>query len=319
MINIADIAAPVAADFVRFTDLLKSSISSPYTMLGSYSQHIVEVRGKMMRPLLGLLCARLHSDTLSDRVIVSALIFELLHHATLIHDDVIDEAYSRRGEMTVGALLRSRTGVLVGDFLFAKGLRQAASQGAFAEIEVATAAIEAVVEGELRQNENTRTLAVDSAEYFAVIDLKTGALLEGVAKACAISVGASAEQIAAMARFGALIGRAFQIRDDILDYTGSAKTMGKAPYNDIKERKITLPLICAMQNSGGKKDVLAKMRQSDVKFVVDFVVNNGGVDGAEKVMQATYNEAVAILGSYPDSEVKKSLELFAAYAISRTK
>lgn len=318
-ISLQDIAHPVEAEFGHFRTLLRASIASEHRTLKPLAQYIIEPRGKMMRPLLGLLIARLHGGAVGERTEAVALLFELLHHATLIHDDVIDEAYTRRGELTAGAMLRSRAAVLVGDFLFGKGLMEAARVGAFAEIQVATHAIELVVEGELRQSENARTLKVGRQEYFDVVGLKTGALIAGVSLGAAISVGADKEQCEAMKQFGDMLGVAFQIRDDILDYTGSPLVTGKALYNDIKERKLTLPLILAIEKGGDRLHVLADLRAGETMRVVDYVERMGGVAAAEVVMREYFDRAMALLAPYPDSEFKRSLELFATYAISRDK
>lgn len=318
-ISLSEIAKPVEVEFKHFRTLLRASIASEHRTLKPLAQYILEPRGKMMRPLLGLLVARLHGSEISERTETVAMLFELLHHATLIHDDVIDEAYTRRGEFTAGAMLRSRAAVLVGDFLFGKGLMGAARVGAFAEIQIATHAIELVVEGELRQSENARTLKVDRQEYFDVVELKTGALIAGVALSAAISVNADNEQCEAMKQFGKLLGIAFQIRDDILDYTGSTLVTGKALYNDIKERKLTLPLILAIEKGGDRLHVLADLRAGETMRVVDYVKRMGGVQAAEVMMKDYFDRAVALLKPYPDSEFKHSLELFATYAISRDK
>lgn len=317
MSSLQTIIAPIESDFDAFKLLIGSTVASNHKMLGPIANYILTSKGKMMRPILGLLTAKLHAQTISNRTMSAAMLFELLHHATLIHDDVIDEAYTRRGELTAGALLRSRAGVLAGDFLFAVGLRQAAVSGAFTEIEIATQAIENVVEGELRQSENARRLVVDLEEYYSVIDLKTGALIAGVAAAGAIGAGAEKSECEKMAKFGSLVGRAFQVQDDILDYTG--KESGKSLYNDIKERKITLPLIAAIDKLGSKTEVLNKLKNGKIDFVVDYVKQGGGIEAARGVMDSICGDAVALLDNYANSPIKESLKAFATYAIYRNK
>lgn len=314
---INDIALPIQDDLAQMKQRIKASIASSYDILGPISSHLIELRGKMMRPMLGMLCARLHGQ-INDKTYASAILFELLHHATLVHDDVIDEAYLRRGESTLGAMLRSRSAVLAGDFLFAKGLTQASVAGAFAQIEIATRAIERVVEGELAQSANSRTLDVDMAKYINVVRLKTSSLLSGVAQACALSVGASDEQCVAMRDLGDALGVAFQIQDDILDYTGSLAT-GKTLFNDIRERKITLPLLLAIEKYGNKQAPLSWIRQGKVEKVADFVLSSGAIQASREVMLSYHSRAMELIAAYESNDITQALSLYAHYVINRTK
>lgn len=312
-----EISKPVNSDIEQLKGLLRRSVASPYDILGPISVHLVELRGKMMRPMLGLLCAKLHGE-INDKTYATAALFELLHYATLVHDDVIDEAYLRRGESTLGAMLRSRQAVLVGDFLFAKGLTQASEIGAFAQIEIATRAIERVVEGELAQSENVRTMSVDLDSYLNVVRLKTSSLLVGVGEACALSVGATPGECLSMRELGDVLGIAFQMQDDILDYAGSLET-GKTIYNDIRERKITLPLLMAIDNGGQRSKVLSYMRRGDVDRVVEYVSVNNGVQAARDMMQKYYDRALELIAMYPESDVTRSLRAYANYVVNRNK
>ncbi|MEF9950929.1 MAG: polyprenyl synthetase family protein, partial [Mucinivorans sp.] len=272
---IKEISAPIEEELAELKIKLQAAIASPYHILGPISTSIIELRGKMMRPLLGLLVAKLHQGQVNEQVYATAVLFELLHHATLVHDDVIDEAYLRRGEATLGAMLRSRSAVLVGDFMFAKGLTAASTAGAFAQIEIATRAIERVVEGELAQSENQHRQSLLLQDYINVVELKTSSLLSGVAQASALAAKATQSQQEAMQILGNELGIAFQIQDDILDYIGSAAT-GKALYNDIRECKITLPLLLAVENGGHRASVLSWLRKGNVAKVVEYVKLNKG-------------------------------------------
>lgn len=315
--SVDKLSESVAAELVELKVRLRGAIVSQYDILGPISRSLIELRGKMMRPILGLLSAKLNGQ-IDDRVYATAILFELLHHATLVHDDVIDEAYLRRGEATLGAMLRSRSAVLVGDFLFAKGLTAASRAGAFPQIEIATRSIESVVEGELAQSENARKHSLSLDNYINVVRLKTSSLLSGVSEACALAAGAQESACRAMRDLGDVLGVAFQIQDDILDYVGSSAT-GKALYNDIRESKITLPLLLAVRSAGSSSKVLHDMRRGRVEAVADFVVSRGGIDASREMMRGYYDRAMDILAQYPQSDVRSSLELYASYVINRTK
>ncbi len=315
MSSLKEIATPVAEEFAQVKAILKEQISSQHRVLGEIAEHLLQLRGKMMRPLLTLLTAKLHS-TPTTRTCSVAATFELIHNATLIHDDVIDEAYTRHNELTLGALLRSRSAVLVGDYLFSKGLTIASKAEAYAEIDIAVGAIEALVEGELRQSRNVRTLDVDRSEYFEVINLKTSSLIAAAAKSGAVSVGASEEQQQLMFSLGQSIGSAFQIQDDILDYVGDEKT-GKKLYNDIKERKITLPLIMAMEVGG--MSVIKDLRAGRTERVARFVEEHRGIDLAREECDRIIDRGISLLDSYVDCEAKASLVSIAHFAAKRDK
>lgn len=315
MSRLNDIAAPVADDFSKTKEILKSQINSQHQILGSVAQHLLSFRGKLMRPLLCLLAAKLHSQP-TEKSHSAAAAFELIHNATLIHDDVIDEAYTRHDELTLGALIRSRSAVLVGDYLFSKGLALASKAKAYHEIDIAINAIEALVEGELRQAKNAQTLKVDRREYFEVINLKTSSLIAASAMAGASSVGATAEEQQLMYSFGQAIGSAFQIQDDILDYASDANS-GKKEFNDIKERKITLPLIMAMEVGGNS--VIKDLRGGKIEKVAKFVSDNQGVNLAAKECQKIIDDSIKLLDTYPDSAVKESLIELAYFAAKRTR
>lgn len=315
--SVDKLSEPVSEELGELKVRLRDSIASHYDILGPISRSLIELRGKMMRPILGLLTAKLNGH-IDDKVYATAILFELLHHATLVHDDVIDEAYLRRGEATLGAMLRSRSAVLVGDFLFAKGLTAASRAGAFEQIEIATRSIESVVEGELEQSENARKHSLSLDNYIKVVRLKTSSLLSGVSEACALAAGADGEACRAMKELGDVLGVAFQIQDDILDYVGSSAT-GKVLYNDIREGKITLPLLLAIDRAGSSTVVLAAMHRGKVDQVAKFVESNGGIEASRDMMHDYYDRAMAILASYPESDVRRSLELYASYVINRAK
>lgn len=315
MSDLNQIIAPVADEFCRVKESLREVIISHYPTLGDISRTLLAQRGKMMRPMLTLLAAKLHGGVATPKSESVAMMIELIHNATLIHDDVIDEAYTRHGELTVGALLRSRSAVLAGDYLFSRGLSLASQTGAYEELNIAIAAIEALVEGELRQADNARKMVVDRDAYFEVIRLKTASLISAAAQIGAVSVGATPAEQELMREFGHKVGIAFQIQDDILDYT-SEKT-GKPRYNDIVERKITLPLLCAIERGG--TSVLGDIRKGKVERVAEFVEKNGGIEAAIDQNRNIIGEAKAMLDHYEQNEVVASLRMMADFAGIREK
>ncbi len=316
MVNLSDIVRPVEAEFGEVKELLKGALSSRYRELGEVASHLLSSRGKLLRPLLTLLSARLCAQSVTHKTINMAATVELVHSATLTHDDVIDEAYTRHDQLTLSALVRSRSAVLIGDFMFSRGLSLASKVKAYDELDIVIGAIEALVEGELRQSRNARRLKVTQQEYFEVVDLKTSSLISAAAEVGVVSVGGSEEQRADMRDFALAVGCAFQIQDDILDYLPKSKS-GKTPYNDIKERKITLPLIMAIQSGGD--GVLGDLRAGRVQRVADFVEKYDGVRGAEELMEGIVDRAIEKMMEYPQSDVRDALISVAKFAANRSK
>lgn len=315
MNSLKQITAPIEAEFARVKESLREVIVSDYPTLGDISRTLLAQRGKMMRPMLTLLTAKLlggQSTTKSEAV---AIMIELIHNATLIHDDVIDEAYTRHGELTTGALLRSRSAVLAGDYLFSRGLAIASSTKAYEELDIAIRAIEALVEGELRQAKNAQKMVVDLDEYFEVIRLKTASLIVAAAECGAVSVGAGAADRAVMVDFAHKVGIAFQIQDDTLDYTSDST--GKPRYNDIVERKITLPLLLAIERGGAS--VIKDLRRGEIARVAQFVATHQGVELASEQSTKFIDQAIAALDKFEPSEVKQSLISLAEFAAVRKK
>lgn len=311
----------VTQEMEQYNTLLRDAISSRHKALGTISQYLLSPSGKQMRPMLTLLTAKLHGEV-GAKSYSAAMLFELLHWSTLIHDDVIDEAYIRRGELTIGAMIRSKSAVLVGDFLFTRGLAVAAEAENFQAIVSATRTIEEVVEGELLQSEHASKLNTTAENYFEIIRLKTAALIASAAQAGAASVGASEQQVALMYEFGEILGIAFQIQDDILDLEATPG-LGKVKYNDLRERKITLPLIHAMERAGRKEALYhlrrASTKQQSIEWLLEFIRTNGGVEYASGIMHEYHNRAVEILSQYPESEVKNSLLAYCNYVVGRKK
>ena len=277
-----------------------------------------------MRPLLVFLTARLNGET-SEAAFVAATFIELLHTASLVHDDVVDDANERRGALSINALWNSKIAVLVGDYLLSKGMLISVEKNRFDMLEIVSEAVKSMSEGELLQLQKARKMNLREEDYFKIILSKTAALLSACTACGARSVSDDPDVIHNMKDLGENIGIAFQIRDDILDYEGTGLT-GKKVGNDIKERKITLPLIHALEQApvSRKKHILSivkkrKKTKSEISEVISFVSDYGGIEYAEDKMMLYRDKALAILDSYPDSDVKESLKEFVNYTTSRKK
>lgn len=331
MANLDDIILPVEAEFRAFGSLLREVTVSEQPFMRPITRDILRSGGKQMRPLLTLLTAALHGDAGDGRVQAGAVLIEMIHWSTLVHDDVIDEAYVRRGQWTPGTLLRSKSAVLVGDYLFSKGLAQASRAQAFGAIRSATRAIELIVDGELMQMEHARRMDNTEAVYMDIIRHKTAALLASAAECGALPAfgdEAEAEQVRNMYRFGELLGLAFQIKDDLLDFgfaeDGSRLKTGKVLCNDLRERKMTLPLIHALEDipAAERRRVLGHLRRAaesngSVEWLRDFVGHSNGVAYSVRMMEGYHGEALELLSVYPDSPARRALEAYAQYVVGR--
>lgn len=332
MAQLNDIIAPVGDEFRAFRRLLDETTLSEQPFMRPITRDILRSGGKQMRPLLTLLTAALHGDAADPKVLAGAVLIEMIHWSTLVHDDVIDEAYVRRGQWTPGTLLRSKSAVLVGDYLFSKGLAQASRANSFGAMHSATRAIERIVDGELMQMEHARLMDTTETVYTDIIRHKTAALIAsaaecGVLPACGDD--ADVPQVRNMYRFGELLGLAFQIKDDLLDFgfaeNGSRLKTGKVSCNDLREGKMTLPLIRAAEGlSQRERRVVrnhlrrAAEHNGSVEWLRDFVGGSDGVAYSVGVMERYHREALELLEDYPDSPVRRALEMYAAYVVGRT-
>lgn len=331
MANLDDIILPVEADFRAFGELLKEVTVSEQPFMRPITRDILRSGGKQMRPLLTLLTAALHGDEGDPKVQAAAVLIEMIHWSTLVHDDVIDEAYVRRGQWTPGTLLRSKSAVLVGDYLFSKGLAQASRAGSFGAMRSATRAIELIVNGELMQMEHARLMDNTEAVYMDIIRHKTAVLIASAAECGVLPVfgdDPDAPQVRTMYRFGELLGLAFQIKDDLLDFgfaeDGTRLNTGKVLCNDLRERKMTLPLIHALEEApqAERRKVLKHLRRAaedneSVEWLRDFVGRSTGAAYSVQVMEGYHREALVLLEAYPDSPVRRALEAYAAYVVGR--
>ncbi len=324
MSSLSAIKKPVEKDMAEFEAYFNRTMKSDVPLLKIVLNYILRRKGKQMRPLLVFLAAKLNGE-INEATFVAATMIELVHTASLVHDDVVDDAQERRGALSINALWNSKIAVLVGDYLLTRGLLISVQTMRYDMLEILSEAVKSMSEGELLQIQKARKLNIKEEDYYKIIRMKTAAIISACTACGARSVTSDTEIIMIMKDLGDNIGIAFQIRDDILDYEGNGLT-GKAAGNDIKERKITLPLIYALEQSANskKRHILSIVRsrkktKSEINEVIDFVAEYGGMQYAEMRMNQYRDKALAILDSYPDSEVKNSIREFILYTTSRNK
>jgi len=303
----------------------KASMISNVPLLNRISHYIVRRKGKQMRPMFVFLVAKMVSNgDFKERTYRGASIIELIHTATLVHDDVVDDSNRRRGFFSLNALWKNKIAVLVGDYLLSKGLLLSIDNDDFDILKHISVAVREMSEGELLQIEKARQLDITEDVYFDIIRKKTATLIAACTAIGATSVDADKEEIEKMREFGELIGIAFQIKDDLFDY-GEEK-IGKPTGIDIKEKKMTLPLIYTL-NHCSKKDKRwlinsVKNHNKDrkrVKEVISYVKQNGGIEYTIEIMKEYQQKALQILKDYPSSEYKDSLITMVNYVIEREK
>jgi octaprenyl-diphosphate synthase len=318
MKTISDIIGPELKEFeAKFSDAVKSNTP----LLDTVMRYIIERKGKQMRPMFVFLCAKLHGNVTESTHRAAALV-EMLHTATLVHDDVVDEAMERRGFFSINAIWKNKIAVLVGDYLLSKGLLLSTTNNEFEHLHILSDAIRQMSEGELLQIEKTRKLNIDEAVYFEIIKNKTASLLSSACGVGAYSSTQNKEICEQMKLFGEKTGIAFQIKDDLFDY-GTAN-VGKPTGNDIKEKKMTLPLIYTLNNvdKNTRKEIIYIVKNNNkdkqkVQWVIDTVEKTGGIAYATEKMFAYRDEALAILHNYPASPVRNALEELVRYTTDR--
>jgi len=304
----------------KFKDSLKSNVS----LLDRIMHYIIKRKGKQMRPMFVFLTAKLFGK-FEENTYRAASMIELLHTATLVHDDVIDEADFRRGFFSINALWKNKIAVLVGDFLLSRGLLLAVKHEEFELLKIMSTAVQDMSEGELLQIEKARKLDITEKVYFDIIRQKTAALIAACCASGANSVGEDKNTVETMRLFGEKAGIAFQIKDDLFDYTQST-FIGKPTGIDIREQKMTLPLIYTLNNVSKKEknniiNIVKNHHENDKKVaeLIELVKENGGLNYAENVMIEYRNEALEILNQFDDNEARKSLELLLNYVVNRKK
>lgn len=321
----AQIKQPILLEMELFEKKFYSSMSSNIALLNRITYYIVNRKGKQMRPMFVFLTAKmLANGTVNERTYRGASVIELIHTATLVHDDVVDDSNRRRGFFSINALWKNKIAVLVGDYLLSKGLLLSIDNGDFDLLKIISVAVREMSEGELLQIEKARRLDITEDIYYEIIKKKTATLIASCCALGAKSVIDGEIQVENMRLFGELIGMAFQIKDDLFDYSDEA--IGKPTGIDIKEQKMTLPLIHVLNNCTDKEKSWLinsiKNHNKDktrVKEVIKFVIANNGLAYAENKMEQYQQKALYLLENYPDSEFKDSLILMVNYVIERKK
>lgn len=308
-----EIQRPIAAEMKAFEPHFREAMRSRAALLDRIMHYIVKRKGKQMRPMFTLLSAR-QFGPVNESAFVAASLIELLHTATLVHDDVVDGSGMRRGFFSINALWKNKIAVLVGDYLLSRGLLLAIDKGEFQLLRIVSHAVREMSEGELLQLEKTRNLNFDESIYFDIIRQKTASLIAACCASGASAVGRSDDEVDRMRRFGELTGIAFQIKDDLFDY-GTGEDIGKPSGLDIKEKKLTLPLIHALQKVSSKDRRwmvnTVKNNNEDSKAVakvIAMVEEAGGIAHAKERMYHYRDEALAVLHTFPETEARASLE-----------
>lgn len=324
MLKIKDIKQPVSKEMALFESKFKNSLKTSVPLLDKIMHYIIKRKGKQMRPLFVFLTAKLFNNV-NESTYTAASLIELLHTATLVHDDIIDEASFRRGVFSINALWKNKISVLVGDFLLSRGLLLAVENEQFQLLKIMSTAVKEMSEGELLQIEKTRRLDITEEVYFEIIKKKTAALISACCEAGAASTNAHKNDILKMRAFGEKAGIAFQIKDDLFDYTQNP-LIGKPTGIDIREKKMTLPLIYTLNNSDKKtKAFIINTIKNDsknsrkVEQIINIVKEKKGLEYAKNKMNLFVNEALEILKEFENNESKSSLINLVEYVVKREK
>jgi octaprenyl-diphosphate synthase len=325
MISVKSIKSPIAEEMSLFEDKFKEAMKGNAPLLDKITHYIVKRKGKQMRPMFVFLTANLCGGV-TERTYRAANLIEMIHTATLVHDDVVDDANKRRGFFSVNALWKNKIAVLVGDFLLSKGLQLAAKYKDYDFLEIISAVTKEMSEGELLQIEKARRLDIKEDIYFEIIRQKTATLIAACCATGASSAGANEEEVEKLRLLGEKIGIAFQIKDDLFDYESSVSLIGKPVGIDIKERKMTLPLIYALNNSSRKEkrwmiDVVKNHNENQklVTQLIEKVKSSGGIEYTKKKMYEFRQKAMDIINSFPSSPSRQSLIDLILYTTEREK
>ncbi len=321
--SLASIKAPIESELKIFEQRFRESMRSKVPLLDKITYYIVQRKGKQVRPMFVFLCAKICNPT-TDSTYTAASFIELLHTASLVHDDVVDDSFERRGVFTVNALWKNKIAVLVGDYFLSQGLLLSIEKQEFKLLEIVSHAVKALSEGELLQIEKARRLDIDEAVYYDIIRKKTASLIAAACSAGAASVTNDEALIEKMRLFGERIGVAFQIRDDLFDF--GTDDVGKPLGIDIKEKKMTLPLIYALNNAkrSDRLRIINNVKRHNnkpekVKEVIEFVRASGGLEYANKVMLEYQQSAFDLLDEFPDSEARVALKDLVLFVTERKK
>jgi octaprenyl-diphosphate synthase len=322
--SLDDIKAPVENEIKEFSAFFKNAMRSNVTLVDTIARYIVKQKGKRIRPIVVFLCAKA-CGAVNPSTFRGATLVEILHTATLVHDDVVDDADTRRGLASINAVWKNKVAVLMGDYLLSTGLMISLNHDDVYFLKVTSDSVRRMSEGEILQIQKSRELNIDEATYLKIIANKTASLLSTCSEIGAASVTEDPALRKAMKDYGENVGMAFQIRDDILDFTSRKSILGKPIGGDMKEKKITLPLIFALAQApkAESKKVLKMIKagatNKDVEQIVEFVQQHGGIAYAEKRAQEFGNAARECLRPFADSDAKRSLEHFIDFVMEREK
>ena len=318
------IMAPVKTEMKGFESKFRESMKSRVSLLDKIMHYIIKRKGKQMRPLFVFLSAKMNGGV-TDATYTAASLIELLHTATLVHDDVVDVSYQRRGFFSINALWKNKIAVLVGDYLLSRGLLVAIENNEFVILKIVANAVKEMSEGELLQMEKTRNLNFDESIYYDIIRQKTATLIAACCAAGVASSGGSEDEIETARLFGNDVGMAFQLKDDLFDF-GEGTKIGKPTGIDIKEKKMTLPMIYALNNAP-KSDRNRMIRiiknhnddSKKVNEVIQYVLQSGGIAHTKSKMQEFTTSALERLNAFPEGDAKESLIALVDYTVNREK
>lgn len=322
---VEQIKEPIRQEMELFEQKFHDAMSSKVALLNRITYYIVNRKGKQMRPMFVFLVAKMISKgEVNERTYRGAAVIELIHTATLVHDDVVDDSNRRRGFFSINALWKNKIAVLVGDYLLSKGLLLSIDNGDFDLLKIISVAVREMSEGELLQIEKARRLDITEEVYYEIIRQKTATLIAACCSLGACSVAPESQEVEKMRKFGELIGMAFQVKDDLFDYTDGP--IGKPTGIDIKEQKMTLPLIYALNQSdkSERKWLINSVKRHNkdkrrVREVIQYVKEKGGMEYAESKMLDFQQQALAILEDFEESSYKASLKQMVNYVIERKK
>lgn len=323
--NINEIISPVKKELDEFENTFVNFLHSNVPLVEQIVQYISTKRGKRLRPMLVFMTAKLHGG-MTAKTLSAGIVIEMLHTATLIHDDVVDESAQRRGSPTVNNVWNNKISVLVGDFLFSKTLAGMLDLRDIEALAILSEAAKLITEGELLQIAHDHDFEMNESVYFDLVARKTAALFSAACELGALTTGANGESREKMKEFGENLGIAFQIKDDLLDYIGVEEELGKPTGNDIRENKVTLPLIFALSHSSreSRNAILDKLDEGvrgeeEIADVVNFVRENGGIDYSMDIANNYGQKAIKILEEYSNSELTPYLKELVFFAIHREK
>lgn len=322
MNKIDTIKTPIKNELANFQQVFQQSVKTKILLLNAVNSYIFRKKGKQLRPVLVLLAAKI-CGKINQRSYISATLVELFHTATLLHDDVVDDAMQRRGIFSVYGIWKSKIAILTGDFLLSKSMLIALEAKEFGLLEIVSNAVKEISEGELLQLDKVRKQHNTEEAYFTIIEKKTAALFAACAKAGAASATENDKKQKQLYQYGLYLGIAFQMQDDLLDFD-KTNTLGKPLYNDLKERKMTLPFIYALEQSDTSKQHLKlfkkkKKTQAELQQLALFINENGGVSYTQKKMEEYRDKALACLSNFELSAAKEALEKLAHFATTRKK